>query len=538
MSIFINPLALIQKGRRRLEPPVLPSPDMEQYDERYQPGVAGNMMFREGVNDAPVVSLGAMPSFPPRMAESEPQPSEDQGQYDPLLKMPRMGGLKAQPLAPPVLETPPVPARMGGAPIPEMMSEAQAPIALPPLNRTQQAIAASPKPELPDHSKDKKRGFWSSAGHRLEHIGKGALLGAARGGLGGMIYGGIAGGVEPELADQLEYNLSTQPQWLQQRKIALEEAGVLDDADRQTELSNLTQAQIANLDADNKRQATKDTYDLEQKRKEALAKTEKEAYERIKDSLSQRASLTKEGGEFVDSPSRLLFGSRGVDAQGKPLPITKNQGNIIPSLDNKGFFRQPSTQQEQDRKLEQIRAQGDIDAAKALKLKNLLRPGELDEFEEKEKIKRKYGNQEPDPIDLTGVPTIKEFENAKREAEELGRKADLIPDNADAESLGLKAKFRTESQSALGRAESLKAAMIESGGYEDNSGGGSPGVRRLQRTKKGGVAASAPAGKGTLSTESGGYKVEQKVRVKKTGKFHKILRFEDGQPVLDPNPIQ
>jgi hypothetical protein len=77
----------------------------------------------------------------------------------------------------------------------------------------QDMLKPKERPQLRDHSTDEKRGFWGNVKHRLEHVGKGALLGGATGGLGGMLAGAVAGGVNPEFADRLENNLVIQPRW-------------------------------------------------------------------------------------------------------------------------------------------------------------------------------------------------------------------------------------------------------------------------------------------------------------------------------------
>jgi hypothetical protein len=72
------------------------------------------------------------------------------------------------------------------------------------------------EPNLPDapHVADhhgEKHGLIKNTLHRLEHGGKAALIGIARGGVGGGLAGLGAGIVSPEFADRLEYNTVTKP---------------------------------------------------------------------------------------------------------------------------------------------------------------------------------------------------------------------------------------------------------------------------------------------------------------------------------------
>lgn len=434
--------------------------------------------------------IGEMPPLPPNMGEGE-----------------------VPPLAPPVLGSPPVPAReaMGeqpppvnllseatrprrvegeGLPMPEMvqMPEGTPVSAIPPPqnlpqgNRTEQAIMSTPPPP----KSERRKGFWG----RLKDVGESFVLSG-----GNPLVAGITA-FNPDILTRFKDQQFSEPRWQQQRKQALGEAESLDEADRRDLLNEATQAQIANLGADNQRMAAKDAYDLEQKRKDALSKSEKEAFDRMQASLRQRADLTKDGGEFVNSASSLLFGSRGVDKTGKPLPITENQGNIIPSLDNKGFFRQPSTQQVQERKLAQVtneaKARGAVDIEKRL----AMLPIEMREFRDKERIKASFASEQ-EKINLTGLPTVTQFETAKAEAKELATRAS----NARASHVKTKNeddlneanKLQTQADDAYGRAEAFHSAMIESGAYDDNSAGGWVGLRPKARAKKGGMVGGQKA---------------------------------------------
>lgn len=81
----------------------------------------------------------------------------------------------------------------------------------PPVGpRMQTSIPYAP-PTMPDHSKDSPRGFWGNVGHRLEHAGKGLLLG----GPGGAILGAIS----PRMVDRTEYEQRTLPQYNEQWKM-------------------------------------------------------------------------------------------------------------------------------------------------------------------------------------------------------------------------------------------------------------------------------------------------------------------------------
>lgn len=90
--------------------------------------------------------------------------------------------------------------------------------------------AGTPKPEMPDHSKE-HHGFLGDVWQHLRHAGKGALVGAYLGGraggagvLGGALAGGLTGAISPKAADTMEYNTITEPRWEQDNKIAQEEA--------------------------------------------------------------------------------------------------------------------------------------------------------------------------------------------------------------------------------------------------------------------------------------------------------------------------
>jgi hypothetical protein len=97
------------------------------------------------------------------------------------------------------------------------------------------------KPEMPDHSHDKPRGFLGGVKHVLEHAGKGALMSlAGGGGIPGAIIGATIGGLRPEMADRAEFNLITKPRWEREHKQAQADAdGTLDRAGKISSITDI-----------------------------------------------------------------------------------------------------------------------------------------------------------------------------------------------------------------------------------------------------------------------------------------------------------
>jgi hypothetical protein len=132
------------------------------------------------------------------------------------------------------------------------------------------------------------------------------------------------------------------------------------------------EVQLANIRTDNERQA-------QAQKATAEKQTRDEAYKLNKDSADQRADLSRQGGEYVASPSALLFGKS-----------VTNRGNIIESVDNKGFYRLPNQDQKQQRELELARAKGEADLRLDVKKRQQMSPLELQEYEKKQQIEAKY----------------------------------------------------------------------------------------------------------------------------------------------------
>lgn len=348
-----------------------------------------------------------------------------------------------------------------------------------PTGQQQQQITAqsptyTPMPEYQrSHQHGEKMGF----GQRILHALKAGGLGFMRGGVGGAAAGLIGGGVDPEFWHRAQYQYQTLPMW--QQRFAAESA--LADQQRQ---DTTAQAQI--LNQQNIAGDRQERIDLTRERNKQLAEqavqTDKEqaaaATTKLQGDLAgQRERLTKESGQYAPGLGQMMYDKN-----------LTNRGNVIPALDNKGFYRMPSPQQQDARKLTQT--QNESRARNAASFELYLKKLPFEEASDERKAAFRQSLQgENDRIDLEGVPTITQFEALKSEAEEKGALADKIPNN-DEKSHPAKVRLRNEADAALGRLAAMHSAMLKSGGYKDNSGGGSLGIERLPRTKKGGVTGS------------------------------------------------
>lgn len=88
-------------------------------------------------------------------------------------------------------------------------------------------FAGEPQPRMRDHSTDAPRSIGGKILHTLEHVGKGALQGAERGGLFGAAGGALRGGLSPESVDRTEYERQILPRWAAQDELAQKRADAM-----------------------------------------------------------------------------------------------------------------------------------------------------------------------------------------------------------------------------------------------------------------------------------------------------------------------
>lgn len=108
-------------------------------------------------------------------------------------------------------------ARMGTVPMPEMepppmpirrMSDTlEGTVGEPPIVRERMGVPYEPL-KMREHETDEPRGFWGNVKHRLEHAGKGLLMG----GVGGAALGAIS----PRMVDRTEHEQRVLPRYNQQ----------------------------------------------------------------------------------------------------------------------------------------------------------------------------------------------------------------------------------------------------------------------------------------------------------------------------------
>lgn len=119
----------------------------------------------------------------------------------------------------PMVSSPPemAPVMAGAPPIPANLPP---PMPIPAPNRTEQAVLNTPPPP----KTEKRKGFWG----RLGDIGESFLLSGGNPLVAAMV------GFKPEMLGRFKDRAINEPRWLQERKIALGEAGALDEADDDT----------------------------------------------------------------------------------------------------------------------------------------------------------------------------------------------------------------------------------------------------------------------------------------------------------------
>jgi hypothetical protein len=191
---------------------------------------------------------------------------------------------------------------------------------------------------------------------------------------------GLLFGLNPQMA-QLVQMIAGQRQQAEERTYRRTQQER--DYERQNRLDTETSAyrkeQLANMRADNARADAAARTEQEQKASELRTKTEQEKYKRTKDTTDQRADLSKQGGEYVATPSELLFGNK-----------VTNRGNIIPSVDNKGFYRLPNQQQVEERELKLAKAKGEAELNLDVEKRKRMSPIELEDYERKQQIESQY----------------------------------------------------------------------------------------------------------------------------------------------------
>jgi hypothetical protein len=331
-----------------------------------------------------------------------------------------------------------------------------------PVSSLPSPSSPSPYTPMPQYSRSHQHGEKMGFGQRILHSLKSGGLGFLRGGVGGAAAGLIGGAVDPEFWHRAKYQYQTLPLWQQrfQNESAIADQKRQDlGAERQQDNFNrqMTNDEVRNnnITTDNHLAAMRESRvsaeaEIARKRQE-----QQDQFQHGKSLADQRRDLTKDSGEFAASPSELMFGDS-----------VKNRGNIIPALDNKGFFRQPSTQQEQERKLAVAEAMGGARVANQVEAQRLLAPGEMDAFERKEQIRNKYN---PDPnahtqkeVDAATIDyksklrqaetLIEQATRSEQQAKELDAKKDKTP-----EEVKTMTKLGEEAKDAYRKAELLRA---------------------------------------------------------------------------------
>lgn len=350
-----------------------------------------------------------------------------------------------------------------------------------------------------DHSGE-ERGLLGNIGHHLRHGGKAALLGLMSGGLPGALLGGVAGLISPKVADTMEINQIQMPRRMAENAAGEEIQFRRRQADRQDEAEQLrqlnferqqraTEAQIANQATDNAFQNERLNFEREKERRlqeEQARDNQRSIDQQI---FERRQKLASAGGEPVQLAD--LF---------TPTARTPNRGNVIPVKEGEAY-RLPTPQQQDARKLAQTKAAARARSEAEIEKRLTLLPLELKTFADKERIKQSYADTR-DKLDLAGVPTLSQFESAKAEAKELATRASKAREDKDEKAQAAANKLQAQAEAAYAKASAYHSAMLDSGGYEDNSAGGWVGLRRKTRTNKGGVSqSSAASGRSTAAAK-------------------------------------
>jgi hypothetical protein len=481
MSTFFNPsiLARLNRPRRAASAPdeepftdsatvernlqrlgSQPFVSNEQYGPRTQPGVAGNMMFREGVDTAEPISYARANRFVP------------------------------QPESIPVEDAPLDYERVD-------RSNLTKPVIDEDLSSADPRILRSALEHRRDESASQPRGFWAKIGrHALGGL-KGAVQGAARGGGLGMLAGAIGGGVSPRWADSLSdegefYRRqaeNTQGENLQFKRMEAErraeaEKRQIAALERQNRVAEIN---ARNIEEDNRLAREREGRLSAAQTTEAQAKASSDLYKRTKDISDQQADVIgKQGGVLMPQLGDFWFNRNNARTT-----ANQNQGGYVGNLEEgKPSYRLPSQSQQDQRKLQQVanesRARGAADFEKYLKMRPYKAEDETRQAETNARIKAAYDSVK---ADLSGVPTVAQFETAKAKAKELATRAsnarEAEPPDIDAAN-----KLQAEADAEYGKAAAYHSQMVGSGGYEDNSSGGWVGVRRKARANTGGAKAS------------------------------------------------
>jgi hypothetical protein len=362
-------------------------------------------------------------------------------------------------------------------------------------------------------------GFFS----RLKSAGLGFLING--------LPGAVAGGISPQLIKNIQHQMGLH----QMGDLARQESGL-----RNTQFDNLAQlrqmreqeryrqAQLENVANDNRFNQQRLGFDREKEgrlQKEQAADNQRAAEQQL---YGRREGMAKLGGERIGMAD--LF---------TPTAQTSNRGMVLP-IGQGEAYRLPSQQQEQARALEKARAVGEANVNNQVKAQALLAPGKIlegDVAEERavRREDRREGVREQKETEKQEGARVKEAKNTSIKIQTLINRAakqfEEAKGIADPEKRAAKEAAAQGDKDSADReieiAKQLYPDLIE-GGLGD---GDFPYVKFKEPT----AAATKPA-KGALSTQAGNYKTGQVVKYK--GQRHRILRFENGNPVLDPTPIQ
>jgi hypothetical protein len=390
-----------------------------------------------------------------------------------------------------------------------------------------------------NYDESKPRSFLQKIGHHFAGAGRGVLEGLAAGGAGGGIAGAILGGINPRLAT----NLSNRRE-LAERLPENTQAEELKRRQQQQELQRQQQQSIESDRQERLALAQQRQREIEAERvrtnaEQAAAAKEKketEGYKRNQDLINNRQQITKEDGTRLTMAD--LFTPK-IDPETEK--VIGNTGEII-QIGDKDVYRLPSAEQKQERELAKARAVGEANVANQVKAQAALAPGKILEGDvTEERTERREARRE---AERARKDAEKESATTTREARKAHSSVQAMINDAtelDAKAAGLpdddKNKVVMENLAKNKWHEAERAAAEAERQYPDHIEGrvGANEYPYVKFKEPTGSNSRPSAPGGTLSKQAGNYKAGDVVKYK--GQRHKILRFENGNPVLDPNPI-